>query len=115
MDHRHSAHEDWLSGLICSDDLEMGGVLKAVPIEQAAIGHIRAGGDLGLICHQEDFIVRAFEAMICEAERDRAFRAAGRGVHTASTRVQAEMEGETRSRSKQRGNGKALSPTLGVW
>lgn len=60
-------------GLICSDDLEMGGVLAAGPIEQAAIGHIRAGGDLGLICHQEDFILRAHEAMIREAERDRRF------------------------------------------
>ena len=61
-------------GLICSDDLEMGGVLAAGPLEQAAIGHIRAGGDLGLICHQEEFIVRAYEAMVREAERDRGFR-----------------------------------------
>jgi beta-N-acetylhexosaminidase len=60
-------------GLVCSDDLEMGGVLAAGPIEQAAIGHIRAGGDLGLICHQEDFIVRAHGAMVREAERDRRF------------------------------------------
>jgi beta-N-acetylhexosaminidase len=65
-------------GLICSDDLEMGGVLAAGPIEQAAIeqvtiGHIRAGGDLGLICHQEDFILRAHEALVREAERDRRF------------------------------------------
>jgi len=60
-------------GLIISDDLEMGGVLAAAPIEQAAIGHIRAGGDLALICHQEDFIVRAHEALIHEAERDRQF------------------------------------------
>jgi len=60
-------------GLICSDDLEMGGVLAAAPIEQAAIGHIRAGGDLALICHQEDFIHRAHEAMVREAERDRRF------------------------------------------
>ncbi len=60
-------------GLICSDDLEMGGVLAAAPIEQAAIGHIRAGGDLGLICHQEDFVLRAHEAMTLEAERDRRF------------------------------------------
>jgi len=51
----------------------MGGVLKAAPIEKAAIGHIRSGGDLGLICHQEDFIVRAHEAMIREVERDRKF------------------------------------------
>lgn len=60
-------------GLVCSDDLEMGGVLAAAPIEQAAIGHIRAGGDLALICHHEDFIRRAHEAMIVEAERDRRF------------------------------------------
>jgi beta-N-acetylhexosaminidase len=60
-------------GLICSDDLEMGGVLAAAPIEQPAIGHIRAGGDLALICHQEDFILRAHEAMVREAERDRGF------------------------------------------
>src|SRR6266404_5809715 len=73
-------------GLICSDDLEMGGVLKAAPIEQAAIGHIRAGGDLGLICHQEDFIVRAYEAMIREAKRDRSF---ARRVEESSRRVLA--------------------------
>src|SRR6266849_3093636 len=33
-------------GLICSDDLEMGGVLAAAPIKQVTIEHIRAGGDL---------------------------------------------------------------------
>ncbi len=60
-------------GLVCSDDLEMGGVLAAGPIEEAAIGHIRAGGDLCLICHQEDFIQRAHEAMLREADRDRRF------------------------------------------
>jgi beta-N-acetylhexosaminidase len=60
-------------GLICSDDLEMGGVLAAAPIEQAMIGHIRAGGDIGLICHQEDFILRAREALVREIERDSKF------------------------------------------
>jgi beta-N-acetylhexosaminidase len=73
-------------GLICSDDLEMGGVLAAAPIEQAAIGHIRAGGDLALICHQEDFILRAHEAMIREAERDREF---ARRVQESTRRVLA--------------------------
>jgi hypothetical protein len=37
------------------------------------IGHIRAGGDLGLICHQEHFILRAHEAMAREVKRDRRF------------------------------------------
>jgi len=65
-------------GLICSDDLEMGGVLAAAPIERAAIehvmvGHIRAGGDLGLICHQEEFVLRAHEALVRETERDGKF------------------------------------------
>jgi len=78
-------------GLICSDDLEMGGVLAAGPIEQAAIehvmiGHIRAGGDLGLICHQEDFILRAHEALIREAERDGKF---ARRVRESAGRVLA--------------------------
>ncbi len=68
-------------GLICSDDLEMGGVLAATSqqaaieqaIEQVTIGHIRAGGDLSLICHQEDFILRAHEALVREAEHDSKF------------------------------------------
>jgi len=60
-------------GLIVSDDLEMGGVLKAAPIEQAAVEHIRAGGDLCLICHIEEHVVRSYEALVKEAERDQSF------------------------------------------
>jgi beta-N-acetylhexosaminidase len=60
-------------GLVVSDDLEMGGVLKAAPIERAAVEHIRAGGDLCLICHVEEYVVRAYDELIREAERDRKF------------------------------------------
>lgn len=60
-------------GLVLSDDLEMGGVLKAAPIEQAAVQHIKAGGDMCLICHVEDHIVAAYEELVREAERDRRF------------------------------------------
>ncbi|HYA23019.1 MAG TPA: beta-N-acetylhexosaminidase [Terriglobales bacterium] len=60
-------------GLVISDDLEMGAVLKAAPIEDAAVQHIRAGGDLALICHVEEHVVRSYEALIREAEKDRAF------------------------------------------
>ena len=73
-------------GLICSDDLEMGGVLAAAPIEQAMIGHICAGGDLGLICHQEDFILQAHEALLREVQRDRKF---ARRVQESAQRVLA--------------------------
>ena len=71
-------------GLVVSDDLEMGGVLKAAPIEQAAVEHIRAGGDLCLICHQRDYIIRSYEAIIREAERDGSF---ARRVAQSAARV----------------------------
>lgn len=60
-------------GVVVSDDLEMKGVLKAGPVEQAAVGHIRAGGNLCLICHDEDSIVRAHQALLAETQRDRKF------------------------------------------
>jgi beta-N-acetylhexosaminidase len=73
-------------GLIVSDDLEMGGVLSAAPIEHAALEHIRAGGDIALICHKEEFIVRACEAMIREAEKDRRF---AQRIHDSARRILA--------------------------
>ncbi len=60
-------------GLIVSDDLEMGGVLSAAPIGEAAVGFVRAGGDLCLICHREDYILQAHESLIKAAERDSKF------------------------------------------
>ena len=72
-------------GLICSDDLEMGGVLAAAPIERAVTGHIRAGGDLTLICHSEELVTRGYEALLRAAETDRRFRAR---VVEATRRVQ---------------------------
>ncbi len=59
--------------LIVSDDLEMGGVLSAAPVEQAAVEHIRAGGDLCLICHGEDSIAQAYEELTKTTERDPKF------------------------------------------
>lgn len=56
--------------LSVSDDLEMGGVLSAAPIGEAAVEFIRAGGDLCLICHREDYIVQAHEALAKAAERN---------------------------------------------
>jgi beta-N-acetylhexosaminidase len=61
-------------GLIVSDDLEMGGVLKAAPIDQAAMRFIAAGGDLCLICHEQALIEQAYETMLRQAERDSRFR-----------------------------------------
>src|SRR5215475_349604 len=60
-------------GLIASDDLEMGGVLAAAPIEQAAVQHIRAGGDLCLVCHREKLVTRSYDELVRVAERDPKF------------------------------------------
>ena len=68
-------------GLIASDDLEMGGVLGAAPIEQAAAQHIRAVGNLCLICHQAEFVTRAHAELVGEYRRDRRF--AGRAAEAA--------------------------------
>jgi len=59
--------------LIVSDDLEMGGVLSAAPIGEAAVGFVRAGGDLCLVCHREDYVTQASEELVRTVEADRAF------------------------------------------
>jgi beta-N-acetylhexosaminidase len=72
--------------LIVSDDLEMGGVLAAAPVAEAAVEFIRAGGELCLICHRENFVVEAFESLVKTAERDRSFV---RRVDAATRHVRA--------------------------
>ena len=61
-------------GIVFSDDMEMGGVLKFMLIEEAAVEAVRAGSDLVEICHSAELILRAYEALISEAERSAAFR-----------------------------------------
>jgi len=73
------------NGLIVSDDMEMGAVLDFAPIEQTVVQHICAGGDMALICHKQEMVVRAYEALAHEVERDRKFR---NRAAEAVTRVQ---------------------------
>jgi beta-N-acetylhexosaminidase len=61
-------------GLIFSDDLEMGGILRFLPIEEAAVAAVRAGTDTLEICHSAELILRAYEALIAEGERSATFR-----------------------------------------
>jgi beta-N-acetylhexosaminidase len=73
-------------GLIVSDDLEMGGVLKAAPIDQAAVEFIRAGGDLCLVCHEQENVERSFAALVRESRCDPRFR---RRVADSARRIAA--------------------------
>src|ERR1700722_14319513 len=61
-------------GLMFSDDMEMGGILKYAPMEEAAILAIRAGNHLLEICHSPELILRCYESLIHEAERSVSFR-----------------------------------------
>lgn len=61
-------------GLIITDDLEMGGMLKFLPVEDAAVAAVRAGTDLMLICHSAEVILGSYEALLREAEKSAAFR-----------------------------------------
>jgi beta-N-acetylhexosaminidase len=72
--------------LIASDDLEMGAVLAAASVGEAAVEHIRAGGDLCLICHREDFILQAYEDLRKATEIDANF---GKRAQESMRRVAA--------------------------
>jgi beta-N-acetylhexosaminidase len=60
-------------GLILCDDLEMGGVLAASSIEEAAVETLKAGCDIFMVCHDEEKVWRAYEAVLSAAERDAKF------------------------------------------
>jgi beta-N-acetylhexosaminidase len=60
-------------GMVVSDDLEMGGVTKFMPIAEAAVVTVRMGSDLALICHHPEPILQTYEALIREGERSAAF------------------------------------------
>jgi beta-N-acetylhexosaminidase len=85
-------------GIIFSDDLEMGGILKFMPIEEAAIAAIRAGTDLLEICHSPELILLAYESLIAEAERSQAFRKLLLARASQSSRKRAKLFAATKSR-----------------
>lgn len=81
-------------GLVISDDMEMGGVLSHAEIESVCIAAISAGTDLIEICHQPDFVLRGYEAVLREAELSSAFR---KRVILAAARIAAAKRKHLRS------------------
>ena len=71
-------------GLIVSDDLEMGGVQAALPVGEAAVETIMAGTDIFLVCHKEELVAAAYEAVLQAAGKrrmaERVAEAAGRVI-----------------------------------
>ncbi len=86
-------------GIVFSDDLEMGGILKFMPMEEAVVAAVRAGMDLMEICHSPELILRAYEALIAEGERSTAFRAMllARAKKTARLRAKLFTDGASKA------------------
>jgi beta-N-acetylhexosaminidase len=60
-------------GLIVSDDMEMGGILKYTGMAEAAVAAVAAGTHLVEICHSPALIFAAYEALLREAESSPSF------------------------------------------
>jgi beta-N-acetylhexosaminidase len=61
-------------GIILSDDMEMGGILSQMSIEDAVVQAVGAGIQMIEICRDPTLVLRAYEALVKEAERSPAFR-----------------------------------------
>jgi beta-N-acetylhexosaminidase len=61
-------------GILFSDDLEMGGILNYLSMEEAVVESVRAGMDTMEICHSPELILRGYEALLREGERSAAFQ-----------------------------------------
>lgn len=72
------------TGLVVSDDMEMGGILTQASMEEAAVKAVLAGIDVIEICKDPALVLIAYEALLTEAERSAAFR---RRVEIAAQRV----------------------------
>ncbi|HEU5352492.1 MAG TPA: beta-N-acetylhexosaminidase [Terracidiphilus sp.] len=81
-------------GIVFSDDLEMGGILNFLPMEDAVIEALRAGMETVEICHSAELILRAYEALVREAERSAAFRALLLGRARGMARKRAKLFGK---------------------
>jgi beta-N-acetylhexosaminidase len=74
-------------GVLFSDDLEMKAI--QLPMGEAAVGAIGAGCDALLICHREELVLEAQEALVREAERSSTFRARCDEAHARFSKMRS--------------------------
>lgn len=91
-------------GLIITDDLDMGGVLAAASVEDAAVETLLAGADMFLICQKEESVRRAFEAVLRRAESDKKFAklVAERSRRVGDAKKKSKWLGRTTPRPTQK-------------
>ena len=91
-------------GVVMADDLEMGGVLAAASIEEAAVETLKAGSDLFPICHNEEKVWSCYEAVLAAAERDRRFAAVveEKAARVAALKKKAKLAGRRSPKQTQK-------------
>ncbi len=92
-------------GVIVSDDLDMRAIADTMGVDAAAIGAIRAGCDVLLLCRDEAHQALASEALIKEAERDTEF---ARLVGTAAARVRAMKQAHVANQARRPAAGRDI-------
>jgi beta-N-acetylhexosaminidase len=75
-------------GLIVSDDMEMGGILKYTGIAEATVRSLEAGTHVVEICRDPALVFAAYEAVLREAEESPPF---ARLLRRAAAKVQAVL------------------------
>jgi beta-N-acetylhexosaminidase len=74
------------TGLIVSDDMEMGGILSYMGMAEAAVRSLEAGTHLIEVCRDPALLFAAYEALLREAEHSPAF---ARLLRRAAAKVRA--------------------------
>jgi beta-N-acetylhexosaminidase len=74
------------SGLIVSDDMEMGGLLSYMGMDEAAVRSLAAGTHLIEVCRDPALLFAAYDALLREAEHSPAF---ARLLRRAAAKVRA--------------------------
>ena len=92
-------------GVIVSDDLDMNAIASHMGADVAAVGAIRAGCDVLLLCRNEDHQLAAEAALIREAEADSTFRAR---VGEAAARVRAMKKAHAANQAKRPAAARAI-------
>lgn len=92
-------------GVIVSDDLDMRAIAGTMGVDTAAVGAIRAGCDVLLLCENEAYQAQAEEALIATCERDSDFR---RRVGEAAARVRAMKKLHTENQRAHPARGREI-------
>ncbi|HMG21810.1 MAG TPA: beta-N-acetylhexosaminidase [Kofleriaceae bacterium] len=85
-------------GVIVSDDLDMRAIADHIGAGPAAVGAVRAGCDVVLLCRDEDHQAQAEAALIREAEGDAELR---RRIGESAARVRALKQAHAAARARR--------------